>query len=243
MSINSLPNNTAILRELGTALAPYLDVSGISSLVGDSNISCDISGTQGNVHLDPSINVENIVCTNSATVTGLQLTSMDKFLPDDGTEGQALTTNGAGQYQWNTVSTPTAGLLKNIFVTTLQSVPVAGTSIVIFNNSGEAITGCTVGKVSVLEFDITFTATATIAAYFNIKLLVDGNEATPPFIVSYFATSGDQSRGVKFLYTNTSESQTVSLSLEQSTSIVSPAIVAFGVSETFYTCLNWYEIE
>ncbi len=183
-------------------------IVGITSLTGDSNITCTVSGTSGLVELNPII-----------SVTGLSVTNFINPFTDNqpANDGQVLSSTTGGTLSWITPSAPsTSGLIKNIAVNSfIGTYPATATSNsqVIYDNGATAVFSYTVGKTSVYKFDVSVDIQALVSTYFSLSLLVDNQPATPAYYNCELTFSGVQNLGVVFTYLNTNTAQNVVLTV------------------------------
>lgn len=153
MSIDTLSTNPSILTDLGEALAPYFPDTGITSLTGDSNISCSVSGRDGTVALNPSISVTDISISGTLGVSGLITLNSQA-----GSSGQVLTSQGSSADPiW---ATPVDTGITNIVGDSNITCTVSGQDASVSLNSSISLTGITVSGTSAINGLITLSSDA-----------------------------------------------------------------------------------
>ena len=180
-----------------------------------------VLNAQGNLNLDGCL---------------LKLDNMTNPFSSTGTNGQLLATTGNNTFQW--VSSTFDGYLRNII--SQQSGQLSPQSVVPTLNvvSNYNATGFSVGKQSIIRGGFTFNSTNT-SNQIIIKLYINGNVSQQLFTqVNQPEYSFSVFRGFTFVFNNVSESQTISITVEN----VVQNTVLFNSTTNDYYSFNIQEI-
>lgn len=172
MSIDTILYNTTILDQLATSLGPHFPDTGITSLTGDSNITCNVAGRDGTVHLNPNI-----------AVTDINVTGVVKLGGSSGTSGQVLKSNGSSPPTWGSLSVGVTSVTNTD--TNITISPTVG-AVVANMASSVSLTNLTVNSITNLKADLQSNGNSGTAG----QVLTSGGAGAAPTWSSSASTSG-----------------------------------------------------